>query len=537
MRAALQLLRPAGPAMVLALLLAALATLAGVGLNAAGGALLAGAAQHPATLLSLGLLITGVRALGLTRATARYAERLVSHRLALGQLSRLRARLYRQLMPLGRELLVQTRTGDLLDASAADTDRLQDATLRVLLPLSSFLLLTGAVCLSLSALSWPLAGAVLLLLLMSGLTPLLLAPLSAGIVVRRDQARAAYAGDLLEDLAARTDLAAGPPSGTLQQSSRQLGRAERQAGWLGAGYTLLRELSTLTALLLTLAMIGTAPAVLLTAATLAVLTSFEAAAPLAGLGLTLSGLHGATRRVQALLALHPRVVPPDTHTPVPARPGYRLRAVGVQVGGQTLLEQAELTLPPGSRTGLIGESGAGKSSLLRLLTRDADPHSGEVSRDDVPLTHLHPGQLLARISVLDQDAALLDATLRDNLRLGDPEVPDERLRALLDRLGLHALSLDSWLGEGGLPLSGGERQRVALIRALLKPSDTLLLDEPTAHLDPQSEERAVQLIAEELRGRTLLLVTHRPRPLQLVNRVYRLQHARLVPEMWPAPSF
>jgi ABC-type protease/lipase transport system fused ATPase/permease subunit len=95
------------------------------------------------------------------------------------------------------------------------------------------------------------------------------------------------------------------------------------------------------------------------------------------------------------------------------------------------------------------------------------------------------------------------------------------------------LPLDAWVGEGGTLLSGGERERVSLARALLKPSELLILDEPTAHLDPETEQRVLEIIAAELAGRALLLVSHRTAPLQLADRVLRLDGGHLSPVSSP----
>ncbi|MEW6422311.1 MAG: ABC transporter ATP-binding protein, partial [Deinococcota bacterium] len=195
--------------------------------------------------------------------------------------------------------------------------------------------------------------------------------------------------------------------------------------------------------------------------------------------------------------------------------------------GRTVLDDVLLRLRAGESLGVSGPSGGGKTTLIRLLTRDLDPDAGRVTLNGADLRDLDLAALRARISLHEQDAPLLDGTLRENLRLGDHHATDHRLRGLLDDLGLTHLDLDTWVGEGGTRLSGGERARVSLARALLGPGDLLLLDEPTAHLDAATEARVLRVIGRERAGRALLIVTHRAAPLALTGRHLTLRGGHL----------
>ncbi len=528
MTLALRLLRGGRLTLLGAAALSALALLFGVGLNATGGALLTRAAQHPPTLLTLTFLITGVRAFGVGRAGLRYAERLVSHALSLRLLARTRVALYARLLPLGRELLVRERAGTLLAAAGPDVDTLQDAYLRVLSPALAFALLVLVTCGFLTLLSPALAVIALALLLLAGAAPLVLARTHARLVARRDAARTTLTSELLEGLAARADLGHADARATLTRHADDLAATDARFATLTAAATLIRELCAGAALLAALLLLpGSVSAPLLVAAALSAVTAFEGAAPLAALPAALAGVRAAAHRLDALLALTPDVKAPARPQPLPSDAHHDLTDVRVELGGRAVLNGLNLSVPAGASVALIGESGAGKTTLLRLLTRDLDPQGGRVTRGGQPLPNLDPGALLQRVAVLDQDAPLLDASVRDNLRLGNPDAPEGRLRDLLDRLGLHALHLDDWVGEGGARLSGGQRQRLALARTLLKPSDTLILDEPTAQLDPESEARALRVIQEERAHRTLILATHRAPPLALAQRTYRLHAGKL----------
>jgi thiol reductant ABC exporter CydD subunit len=172
-------------------------------------------------------------------------------------------------------------------------------------------------------------------------------------------------------------------------------------------------------------------------------------------------------------------------------------------------------VPPGSRLALTGPSGSGKSTVLAALLGFVEPSAGAMSvgelerRDD-------PARWRAQFSWLPQRPHLFNATLAENLRLGAPEASDGDLHAALDAVGLSALvaglpaGLGTTVGHDGLTLSAGERQRVALARALLRPAPIVLLDEPTASLDPPTVARLVPALEPWLAGRTVIVAAHEP---------------------------
>lgn len=517
-------------------LLGVAATLAGVTLAGASGRLIARAALRPEVFLSLTLLVTLVRALGVGRAGLRYAERLTGHAAALRAGEAARAALFDRVARFGRDLLARERSGDLLSRSGADLDARQFAALRVTLPLLGF---AGA---ALLASGWLLsldAG-----LGLSVLGPLLLAAALPGLARRqaaglaREEARLAreHSSALLDALSASADGAARLWAPRLDALNGQLRHVTQAQGRLQTRLTLGRE--ALFALCFTLVLTrgltlveaGALGGAWLAAVVLLAAASFDALSPLS----LVPGAHAAAQAAQEreaeLAAVQPAVTDPVTPSPLPPGPlPLTLEGVGVTRGGRTLLGGVTLHLPPGARVAVTGPSGAGKSTLLGLLSRDLDPTAGRVTLGGTDLRDLALADLRARLSLHEQDAPLLDGSVEENLRLGDPHAPPERLRALLDDLGLADLPLDTWVGEGGTRLSGGQRARVSLARALLKRADMLLLDEPSAHLDPDTEVRVLRVIDRECAGRSLLLVSHRAAPLTLADQVYRLQDGHLHP--------
>ena len=180
------------------------------------------------------------------------------------------------------------------------------------------------------------------------------------------------------------------------------------------------------------------------------------------------------------------------------------------------IEGFSLHAPGGTRVALVGPSGAGKSSVVAALLGFVVPSAGFISVDGIRRSDMAVEHWRAHFSWLPQRPYLFTATLAENLRLGAPEATDELLERVtaavgLDRLVAHLpLGLGTPVGQDGLTLSTGERQRVALARALLRPAPILLLDEPTASLDPPTTARMAHAIAPWLEGRTVIVTAHEP---------------------------
>jgi ATP-binding cassette subfamily B protein len=181
----------------------------------------------------------------------------------------------------------------------------------------------------------------------------------------------------------------------------------------------------------------------------------------------------------------------------------------------TVLRGISFSAPVGKRTALVGPSGAGKSTILALIERFYDPTSGVVRLGGVDVRALDRVALRAQIGYVEQDAAVLAGTIRDNLVLGSPDATDDDCRRVLEAVNLTAvlergeLGLDAQVGEDGVLLSGGERQRLAIARTLLSAPPLLLLDESTSSLDGLNEQRLREAIDAVAEGRTLIVIAHR----------------------------
>lgn len=194
----------------------------------------------------------------------------------------------------------------------------------------------------------------------------------------------------------------------------------------------------------------------------------------------------------------------------------------------------ELHIEPGERIAVMGRNGAGKSTLLQALAGALEPASGEVSLDDVRMSHIDPADVRRDLGLLGQNSRLFHGTLRENLTMGAPQASDREILAALTLSGalgfIHKLpsGLGHMILEGGGGLSGGQRQMLLLARLLIREPHILLLDEPTASLDETSEQSLIRNLSRWSSGRTLIVATHRPSILSLVDRILLVDNGKLM---------
>jgi ATP-binding cassette subfamily B protein len=240
------------------------------------------------------------------------------------------------------------------------------------------------------------------------------------------------------------------------------------------------------------------------------------------------------RRLLDLLGAPSAPEVPTRSAPIPREVTYTLTGVTAGYGAGPVLRGIDLTLPTRGLVVVRGESGAGKSSLLRLLLGFLPPSTGEVRFAGVPLDELDPDALAERVGYVPQDAALLSGSLRENLLLGR-NLPDATLWEALDGVGIAATvrglprGLDHPLSEDGGGLSGGQQQRLAVARALLSDPTALLLDEPTANLDGESERALVVTLQREAQRRLVLAVAHGPALLEAADLTITMSDGAIAP--------
>ena len=543
----LALARPLRGQLLLAVAAGAAATGCGVALLAVSGFLLARASQHP-NIIAISAAVVAVRALSAGRGVFRYLERLASHDAAFRILADVRVSIYRRLERLAPAGLTALRSGDLLARLISDVDATQDLFIRgITPPLAAALVGAGAVTASLLILA-P-AGAVLAAgLLAAGIgVPVLAAVAGRGAARRVAPARGQLAATFTDLLAGAADLHAfGAEEAALAAvtaADADLTRQDRRnASVNGLSTGLSSAIAGVTlwgVLLLGVAATGggALTRVPLAVLTLTALASFEAVTALPAAAIQLGHARESARRIAAVLDAPDPIREPVTPRRIPGGP-VRVTLRGVQVryqpGGPAALDDIDLDLPPGRRIALIGPNGAGKSTVASVLLRFVDLSAGTATLNGHDLASYAADDVRTKIGGCPQDPHIFDTSLRDNLRLARPAATDEQLADAAGRAGLldWIRSLprgwDTPAGAHGTALSGGQRQRLALARALLADPAVLILDEPTAHLDPDSRRALTRDLLAATAGRATLLITHDVEGLDQVDEIIVLRDGKVV---------
>jgi thiol reductant ABC exporter CydD subunit len=245
--------------------------------------------------------------------------------------------------------------------------------------------------------------------------------------------------------------------------------------------------------------------------------------------------HAVAERLLGLVDAPPAVTSGPASSPSCLDATVRLEHVSFAYPAreQLVLRGVDLELAPGETVALVGPSGGGKSTIAALLLRLAEPARGRLTVDGVDLAECDAATWRAQIAWLPQRPTLFRGTVADNIRLGDAGATDDEVRAAASLAGADDFvsrlpgGYETIVGDGGRQLSAGERQRVALARAFLRKAPFVILDEPTANLDPASAElvdRAVERLCEE---RTVLLLVHRTELAAQADRVLRLEGGRI----------
>ncbi|SFP52457.1 ATP-binding cassette, subfamily C, CydCD [Geodermatophilus dictyosporus] len=499
---------------------------AGVALTAVSGWLIVRAAEMP-PVLTLLVAIVGVRAFGLGRAGLRWVERLAAHDAALRAAADLRVRVWRALAAQG--VAADRTPGSALARVVGDVGLVQDLSVRVVPPALVAATVPVLAVGALALLHPAAAGAVALVLAATVLGVLLVhRRVDAGAAREEGALRVGALRDVTTALEGAADLrahglAAATAADLAAVAGRRAGAAATgaRAGALGTGLVVLG--TGLAAVLATAA--GAAGGLAGPEVAVLGLAPLALAEPLTGLVSALQrrgALADARARLDAVLTAP---VPADPAGPLPAPAPVREVAVTGLVAGwpggpDVLRGLSAQARADGGWLVVRGPSGAGKSTLLSVLLAALRPRAGRYTLDGADTARLTGDAVRSRTAWLPQDAHVFASTIRANLALAAPRGalagPDGEARttAALAAAGLGPLlaglpqGLDTPVGAGGTALSGGERRRLAAARALLADRDVVLLDEPTAHLDPPTAAALVRDLRRALAGRVVVCVTH-----------------------------
>lgn len=540
------LARPQRGRLVAAILLGAAAAAASVALMGTSAYLISRASQQP-PVLTLTVAIVGVRFFGISRAVARYSERLVGHDAAFRVVADLRVAVYQRIEPLVPARVHERSSADLLTRFSTDVDTIPDAYLRVFPPFAVAAIVgAGAV----GVLAWidPWVGLALALGL---LINALVVPRLVSARVRRAQAalasgRAAHSEQLLELLevlpetwvADTTDPFVGRVRSERDRLLEHELQVTRGAGVGQAVGVLVAGVTVLVCLVLGVDAVrsGALDGVLLAVLVLTPMAAFDLVAPLPEALQRWSGVAAAARRILDLLESEPPAAPSTDATARPAGHGLHLTDVVVRWPGtdEATLHGISLDIPEGSRVAVVGPSGSGKSTLAMALAGFLTPEAGSIELGGVAT--VSPSVRHAAVGLLEQHPYLFDTSVGENLRLARPDATVDELESALARVGLAPWlrrlphGLDTPVGEHGQQLSGGQRQRLGLARLLLSAHPVVVLDEPDEHLDALTADALMADLLDAARGRTTVVVSHRLSPLAGVDHIVVLDAGRVLEE-------
>ncbi len=479
------------------------------------------------------------RALGPARVVLRYAERLLTHSALFRALANLRVWFFRGLAKRAAGGLGYRRAGDVLARLVNDVEALDGLYLRIAVPLAGVAVLLPVLAVALGRAA-PLTGAVVgvcFLIAAIGL-PLYAARATLAAGGRLSLAQASLRNAALDTLSGLREVRAFAAEGRMLAlvQAREAGLISaqreimRRGAWAAAGAFLCSQM----ALLAVLAGGGPGPAA--AGGLLLVVAVFEVASILPRAGV-MAG-HAAAAAARVVEAAEGPVPVPDPVHPaaLPAGSALRFEGVGFRYAADAplVLDGLTMDVPEGTRVAVLGPSGAGKSTLAALALKIAVPERGRVLLGGVDIATLAAGDLRRRVAYLSQTTHLFDDTIRANLLLARPDADDAALWAVLEAAQVDDLvrdlphGLDSQVGEAGGRFSGGQGRRLALARALLSPAPVLILDEPCAGLDADTEREFFTTLNATPAGRTMVLIAHRLTGVERLDRIFRLSGGRAV---------
>jgi ATP-binding cassette subfamily C protein CydC len=545
----LALLKPHAGWMLLGVLASLLTLLANVALMATSGWLIAAMALAGAAGVSMNYVTPAatIRAMAILRSGGRYVDRLVTHEATFRLLANLRVWLYHHLEPLAPAGLETYRSGDLLSRIRADIDTLDNLYIKALAPVSVALMSMTLLTLVMAGYDRGLALILFGFLLAAGVA----LPLWTGRLGRHPGQRIVETSaalrtavvDAVQGMAELTVCGAGEAKAQeISETSRDLIQAQRKmsriSGFSQAGMLLAANLGLWAVVVAAVSLVagGTIEKQDLSMLALFTLAAFESVMPLPDALRVLGQTLTAARRLFSILDRKPPLSEPQRGREQPEAFHLKFESVDFRYSTENppALQGIDLELRPGRKLAVVGPTGSGKSSLIQLLLRFREPDSGRITLGGQPLGAYRGEDLRDWIAVVPQQVHLFNASIRDNLKIADPDADQQpleeacRIAHIQDFIISQPDGYDTWVGETGIKLSGGQARRIAIARALVRDCRLLILDEPGEGLDSVTEQSLIDALIDQLGERSLLLITHHRIGLNRMDEIAVFENGQLL---------
>lgn len=524
----------------LSLFLACGTVMAGIGLMSTSGYLISLAALRP-MIVDLFMVTAAIRFFGISRAVVRYFEKVVSHDLTFRIMINLRRMLFDKINERPLVWLMGKRPGDLLARLISDTDTLQNACVRLALPVLVAIIISSITVIALWILSPGAALATFATLAVSGAgMPIIAIKMATGRDVSDNAIKTSLKVLLIDKIQGMQELAwmaseqhTREQIENLQQSIDSIQKKNAGiSGILEGLNSLISNTGMVLALIIISPMVltGQINGAVLALVTLGVLSSFEAVIPLGQAFLNLGNAKEAFRRVSEITAAEKWQVDEQNIKNQPGLCNIKFNKVGFSYHPENItLNNISFEVPFGSKTAIVGPSGSGKSTLVNLLLRFWETNQGAISFGNTNISKLNKEALRSNFCLVQQDAFIFNRSLRENLLIAKPDATLQELKEVMHAVALSAFTnkLDMAPGSHGLKLSGGERQLLAMARALLKNAPVWVMDEPTANLDVNTERLIINTMWKNCPDKTLILITHRLIDMEYMDQIIVMNRGRI----------
>lgn len=545
MKRLLKELKPLAPVMMITITLGVLGFLTAITLTTLG-AVAIGNLLGEVTLISFKSALWLMIICAVLRGFLRYGEQLSGHYIAFKILAILRDKIFLCLRKLAPAKLEGKDKGDLIAMVTSDIELLEVFYAHTIAPISIAIITNTIIALVLFNIH-PYFGFLggLFFIIVGFLIPYLSSAFAKEAGVTYRQTFATTNQFILDSLRGLKEILlynnGKSRLNAVHESSERLNKSQER---LKAHEGLVRALADLTIMLAVLSFVILGDSLVRTGslsltsyliAIVIIASSFGPVVALSNLSNNLLQTFACAQRLFDLLDEVPQVeeVPGEMELH-PDLIDYNEVDFSYPNRSKTILEKAIVTIHKGDKLALIGESGIGKSTFVKLLMRFWDVSSGTLTIDQKNIKNIPTASLRASQTLVSQETYLFDETILDNIRLGNPEATREEVILAAQKASIHnfIMSLpqgyDSKVGELGSAVSSGEKQRIGLARAFLRQSDLLILDEPTSNLDTLNEAEILKSIKENSTDQTIMLISHRKSTTAICDKIYRLENKKLV---------